>query len=86
MTEKDKSQNRILTWVLENQMKSVLILFAIVFLFAYVMPEGGGMSFGSGSIFGNSTNVGIGAGTTERSKELVFKKDTLTNTSQNKHR
>jgi hypothetical protein len=77
MTEKDKSQNRILKWVLENQMISILILFAIVFLFASVIPEGGGMSFGSGSIFGNITKIGIGADKTESSTEIVLKKDTL---------
>jgi hypothetical protein len=84
MKKDEKPENKFIVWILENQMKSVLILFGIIFLFSYALPEGGGMSFGSGSIFGNSTNVEFGKGTTESSVEIKFKKDALRDSAQGK--
>lgn len=66
MNSKGRIFKRIIKWLFENNVKAVLILFSVIFLFAYLMPEGGGGSIGFGSVDGEGNNVRIGTGENEK--------------------
>lgn len=63
-------RKKISVWVLNHQTKAIIILFAIIFILAALLPEGGGdggNSGGSGN--GSGNDIGIGSAQEDSTKK-----------------